>query len=57
VIGWRDFLGADFEDKPKHNDDGNYYCMCKFVDGSETCPTHGDPPQKYPTPVTETPQP
>lgn len=50
MIGWRDFLGADFDTKPKAVG-GVYYCGCEYVQGQDECQHHGDPIERWPQPV------
>jgi hypothetical protein len=52
VIGWRDYLGHDFDEKPK-TEGGNYFCGCSYVAGYESCEHHGDPVERWPKPVKE----
>ena len=47
MIGWRDYLGAEFDDKPKPVG-GAYYCGCAYVSGEQNCVHHGDPVEKFP---------
>ena len=46
MIGWRDYLGADFDEKPK-SVGGNYFCGCVYVAGKHHCEHHGDPVEKF----------
>lgn len=46
MIGWRDYLGADFDEQPKLVG-GNYFCGCTYVAGRDHCEHHGDPVERY----------